>query len=128
MRKKQGNIEFQNKCNSEEGQAVREFLGMIGDKWTVIIILILFRAPKHRARFSDIQRDANGISKAMLTSTLRSLERDGLIIREIFAEVPPRVEYELTEMGISLFGSLDVLVNWIMSNWGNIKQAREKNQ
>lgn len=117
---------FKIKCSNKDGHAFREFLSKIGDKWTVIVIITLYQSPKQRARFSDLQRHIDGISKAMLTSTLRNLERDGLVIREVFPEVPPRVEYELTPMGESLFNPLKQLANWVTENWSDIQKARER--
>jgi DNA-binding HxlR family transcriptional regulator len=123
MRKCKGNS-FQNKCESEEGSAVREFLSKIGDKWSIVLILILADQPKQRARFSELKRQAAGISQAMLTSTLRGLEEDGLVTREIFPEVPPRVEYQLTKLGEGLLEPMQMLADWVVDNWSTIKRAR----
>src|SRR5580700_4537629 len=86
----------------EEGVAVREFLTKVGDKWSILIIVSLSQVPGCRARFSEIEKVIPAISQRMLTLTLRNLERDGLVTRELFPEVPPRVEYELTGLGKSL--------------------------
>ena len=67
----------------------------------------------------------DGISQRVLTTTLRNLERDGFLSREAFAEVPPRVEYELTSLGRSLLEPMQHLVQWIGSNWNSVKKARE---
>ena len=111
-------------CRSEETEPLREFLAKIGDKWSVLLVVTLSRKPHHRARFSELQRSVEGISQRMLTTTLRQLERDGLLSREVFPEVPPRVEYELTELGLSLLEPMRNLVHWIGSNWEFIKKAR----
>src|SRR5690606_14983434 len=74
----------------------------LGDKWTVQVIWRLAIAGDRRLRFSEIKREAEGITQCMLTLTLRNLERDGLVERHYFPEVPPRVEYEITEMGKSM--------------------------
>jgi DNA-binding HxlR family transcriptional regulator len=86
-------------CKSEETKPLRDFLSKVGDKWTIMLVVTLARTPRHRARFSELQRAVGGISQLMLTKTLRQLERDGLLTREVFPEVPPRVEYELTASG-----------------------------
>ncbi len=112
-------------CKNEESETVREFLGKVGDKWSILLVVMLSRAPRNRARFSELQRMVDGISQRMLTTTLRNLERDGFLIREVFPEVPPRVEYELTGLGLSLLEPMQHLVQWIESNWIFIKKARE---
>jgi DNA-binding HxlR family transcriptional regulator len=111
-------------CKSEESEALRAFLAKVGDKWTVLLIVLLARTAGGRARFSELQRMLDGISQRMLTTTLRSLERDGLIRREVFPEVPPRVEYELTNLGSSLLEPMQHLVDWVGFNWLAIKKAR----
>ncbi len=83
-------------CKNEESAAVRKFLTKVGDKWSILLVVMLAKTPQHRARFSELQRMVDGISQRMLTTTLRNLERDGFLSREIFPEIPPRVEYELT--------------------------------
>jgi len=112
-------------CKNEDTKPLRDFLSRVGDKWSVLLVVTLAKAPKHRARFSELQKLVEGISQRMLTTTLRQLERDGLISREVFPEVPPRVEYELTDLGLSLIEPMWNLVQWIGSNWISIKQARE---
>ncbi len=111
-------------CRSEETEPLREFLAKIGDKWSILLIVTLARKPRHRARFSELHKLVDGISQRMLTTTLRQLERDGLLSREVFPEVPPRVEYELTNLGLSLLEPMRNLVHWIGSNWDSIKKAR----
>jgi DNA-binding HxlR family transcriptional regulator len=89
---------------------LREVLDRIGDKWSVLVIDAL---GKGTHRFSDLQRGIDGgISQRMLTRTLRSLERDGLVTRTVHAEVPPRVEYDLTPLGRTLLGPVNMLANW----------------
>jgi DNA-binding HxlR family transcriptional regulator len=112
-------------CKNDESKAVREFLTKVGDKWSILLIVMLAKTPKHRARFSELQRMIDGISQRMLTTTLRTLERDGFLSREVFPEVPPRVEYELTALGLTLLEPMELLVNWIGNNWNVIKKARE---
>lgn len=110
-------------CTSEEASTVRAFMAKVGDKWSVMVIVLLGRT-SNRARFSELQRSIVGISQRMLSTTLRGLERDGLVHREAFAEVPPRVEYSLTPRGLSLLEPLQHLVGWIGDNWEDIKRSR----
>jgi DNA-binding HxlR family transcriptional regulator len=111
---------------SEEGVAMREFLTKVGDKWTILIVVSLSQMPGCRARFSELEKMISVISQRMLTLTLRNLERDGLITRELFPEVPPRVEYELTGLGKSLLAPTQALLDWVGNNWPHIKKARGK--
>jgi DNA-binding HxlR family transcriptional regulator len=108
----------------EEGVAVREFLTKVGDKWTILIVVSLSQVRGCRARFSELEKVIPAISQRMLTLTLRNLERDGLITRELFPEVPPRVEYELTGLGKSLLAPTQALLDWVGNNWPDIKKAR----
>lgn len=113
-------------CKSEESRAVREFLTRVGDKWSILLVVMLSKAPSNRARFSELQRMVDGISQRMLTTTLRNLERDGLVSREVFPEVPPRVEYELTALGLAILSPMQQLVDWIGINWNSIEKARAR--
>ena len=112
-------------CKGDHARAARELLTRVGDKWSILLVVMLARSPRHRARFSELHRVIHGISQRMLTTTLRNLERDGFLKREIFPEIPPRVEYELTNLGLSLLEPMEHLVGWIGNNWPAIKQARE---
>ena len=78
---------------------IRNVLDRVGDKWSLLVIAMLEQRPTRRARFSELKRSIPGISQRMLTATLRSVERDGLLTRDVYPEVPPRVEYELTPLG-----------------------------
>jgi DNA-binding HxlR family transcriptional regulator len=111
-------------CGHEDPAAVRELLTKVGDKWSIFLILSLAQMPGERARFSELERAIPGISQRMLTLTLRTLERDGLLTREMFAEVPLRVEYELTDLGRSLLLPMQGLVNWVKENWLDVKKSR----
>jgi DNA-binding HxlR family transcriptional regulator len=104
----------------------RSFLDRVADKWSLLLIWTLTSAPNRRSRFSALRRAIPGISQRMLTTTLRNLERDGLLLRHVYAEVPPRVEYELTPLGKGLMSPMGRLVGWIRDNWGTIQKAREK--
>jgi DNA-binding HxlR family transcriptional regulator len=102
---------------------VREVLGRVGDKWSALTIAMLGTGTK---RFSQLRRDIDGISQRMLTVTLRNLERDGLVSRQIYPEVPPRVEYTLTDLGTSLHESILGLVQWSENHTTEIQQARTR--
>jgi len=101
---------------------VTEILARIGDKWSVLIVMLLGKGPK---RFNEIRHLVNGISQRMLTLTLRGLERDGLVTRTVFPTIPPRVDYELTELGHSLRQPISALGEWAFSNRQAIEGARE---
>lgn len=113
-------------CQSDEAKALRELLAKVGDKWSILIIVVISKAPEERARFSELLKSIHGISQRMLTSTLRNLERDGFLTREVFPEVPPRVEYQLTSLGRSLLVPMQGLVSWVGANWPAIKKARDR--
>jgi DNA-binding HxlR family transcriptional regulator len=110
-------------CRSSDPLAVRELLTKIGDKWTIFVILTL-ELLGGRARFSELERAVPGISQRMLSSTLKTLERDGLATRELFPEVPPRVEYEITDLGKSLLRPTQGLVDWAKANWEQVRKAQ----
>ena len=88
---------------------VETTLTLIGNKWKVLIIRDLLQGTK---RFGELKKSIGSVSQKVLTSQLRAMEEDGLIHREVYAEVPPRVEYSLTELGCSLKPILDAMVNW----------------
>lgn len=100
---------------------VRNVLDRIGDKWTTLIVLALAQRPH---RFSAVRRAVPDISKRMLTQTLRNLERDGLLSRQVFPTKPPSVEYRLTSLGRSLLGPLATLIAWAEETKDQIRQAR----
>ncbi len=100
---------------------IREVLDQIGDKWTVLIVSTLSAGP---LRYSDLHASIPGISQRMLTQTLKHLERDGLITRTAYAEVPPRVEYELTDLGRSLMNAVAALAGWAADHHGEIASNR----
>ncbi|BCP55025.1 transcriptional regulator [Kaistia sp. 32K] len=99
-------------------------LARLGDKWTILVMSHLAVARGHRLRFSELKNGIEGITQRMLTLTLRNLERDGLLVRHYFPEVPPRVEYELTEMGASMLPALEGFTSWIRENWPHIEASR----
>lgn len=99
-------------------------LARLGDKWTILVLSHLAVAPGHRLRFSTLKKGIEGITQRMLTLTVRNLERDGLLRRHYFPEVPPRVEYELTAMGASMLPALEGFTSWIRDHWPSIREAR----
>jgi DNA-binding HxlR family transcriptional regulator len=113
-------------CGHKDPVAVRELLTKIGDKWSIFLILSLAKLLGGRARFSELERTIPGISQRMLTLTLRNLERDGLVSRQVFPEVPPRVEYGITSLGRSLLRPMQSLVDWVATNWEQVKKARSR--
>ncbi|MCE8039588.1 helix-turn-helix domain-containing protein [Halomonas sp. MCCC 1A11062] len=106
--------------------APNSVLARLGDKWTILVMSILALEPARALRFSEIKNGIPDISQRMLTLTLRNLERDGLVIRHYFAEIPPRVEYELTPMGNTMLPALEGFTGWIRDNWRAIEQARQR--
>ena len=103
---------------------VRDILSRISSKWGMLILLTL--NSNKVMRFNDIQKSIGDISQRMLAVTLRSLETDGLINRKVYPEVPPRVEYRLTERGDSLIPYLKSLIEWALNNSEVITEERYK--
>lgn len=101
---------------------ILDVLSKLGDKWTMLIMVTL--KMNGTMRFCDIQKTIGDISQRMLTVTLRSLETDGLIARKVYAEVPPRVEYSLTETGYSLMPHIESLVGWALEHMADIMERR----
>jgi DNA-binding HxlR family transcriptional regulator len=100
----------------------RRVLDRIGDKWTVLVVLLLSDGPM---RFSELRAHLGSVAPKVLTQTLRRIERDGLVTREIFAEVPPRVEYTLTELGRSLTEPIAVIGDWAETHLDQIAAAQD---
>ena len=100
----------------------RLVLDRVGDKWTVLVIDALSDGP---LRFTQLRDRIGGVAPKVLTQTLRTLERDGLLTRTVHAQVPPRVDYEVTELGRSLSGPLAALTDWAETHVGRILRARE---
>ena len=102
--------------------AMADILNRIGDKWTTMVVGMIGR---HGVmRFNELKRTINGISQRMLTLTLRNLERDGLVTRTIYPEIPPRVEYTLTELGRTLRGPINALWDWAEEHGASVGDAR----
>ena len=108
---------------SEDCRAVSDILGRVGDKWTVLVVGYLSDGPM---RFSELKRGIGGISQKMLTITLRGLERDGFVTRTVFPSIPPRVDYELTDLGRELRVPVNALGEWARVNIARVRQARER--
>jgi DNA-binding HxlR family transcriptional regulator len=102
-------------------RAVSQILSRVGDKWSVLVVMALSQGPQ---RFSELRDQIGGISQKMLTTTLRGLERDGLVTRTIFPTVPPRVDYELTDLGRDLTVPVIALGQWARRNQDHIEAAR----
>jgi len=99
----------------------RQILDRIGDTWSVLVVVMLADGPQ---RYTALSRRIEGVSPKMLTQTLRGLERDGLIARTVYAEVPPRVDYALTELGRSLLDLVGALEKWAETHIEDVQAAR----
>src|SRR5580704_9794654 len=108
---------------SSDCRAVSQVLARVGHKWSVLVVSLLGEGPR---RFNEIKRMVGGISQRMLTLTLRGLERDGLVTRTVFPTVPPRVDYELTDLGRSLRTPVEALGGWARANQSEIEAARRR--
>lgn len=102
--------------------AMSDVLSRIGDKWSVMVVARLRHGP---VRFNALKREIGSISQRMLTLTLRNLERDGLVIRTLYPEIPPRVEYKLTPLGEDLLPVIWGLWDWAAAHYSDIVDARE---
>lgn len=102
-------------------RAVSELLSRVGDKWTVLIVKALVAKP---CRFNELKREVGGISQQMLTRTLRTLERDGMVARKVHPTVPPSVEYDLTDLGRSLSVPVLALADWTLAHLPQIHANR----
>ncbi|MSV73410.1 MAG: transcriptional regulator [Actinobacteria bacterium] len=104
-------------ADSSQCRIVRETFDRLGDKWSLLVVRTLRDGP---LRFTELKAAVEGISQRMLTLTLRSLERDGLVLRTVFPEVPPRVEYALTALGETLIAPVSALAEWAMANHAEV--------
>lgn len=112
-----------NTHDTDSCRAVADVLARVGDKWTVYIVRLLANGPM---RFSEMRRKVPAISQRMLSLTLRGLERDGLVTRTVTPSIPPRVDYELTPMGLTLIEPLKALGTWAIDNRDYVASARIK--
>jgi DNA-binding HxlR family transcriptional regulator len=101
----------------------REILDRVGDKWSLYLISLLGEGTK---RFSELKREAEGISQRMLSVTLRGLERDGLVTRTMYRVMPPRVEYALTDLGRDLLAAVRPFITWLDAHVPEIETARKE--
>lgn len=108
---------------SEDCRAVSDILQRVGDKWTVLVVGKLGDGP---LRFNELRAAVGGISQKMLTTTLRGLERDGFVTRTVFPTIPPRVDYELTDLGCELLKPVNALGEWARKNTGRVNAARAR--
>jgi DNA-binding HxlR family transcriptional regulator len=104
-------------------RAVSDVLARVGDKWSVLVVTKLGGGP---LRFNELRRSIGGISQRMLTLTLRGLERDGLVTRTVFPTIPPRVDYELTDLGRGLWKPVEALGKWAADHQAEIEDARAR--
>lgn len=117
-----GPVDLQDLDPYAAGCPSRRLLDRIGDRWTVLTVGALADGAM---RFSELRRSVGGVSQKMLTQTLRGLERDGLVTRTVYAEVPPRVEYELTRAGRTLQEPLKALERWSTEHFGHVAASWE---
>lgn len=106
-------------------QGVSDLLGQMGDKWTVQVMVALRDRPR---RFNDLKRQVEGVSQQMLTRTLKALERDGMVVRTVHASTPPRVEYALTTLGVSLSEAVRRLADWVVEHSAIIRENRHRHE
>jgi DNA-binding HxlR family transcriptional regulator len=104
-------------------RTISTLLSRIGDKWTVLVVTTLGDGPR---RFNELRREIPSVSQRMLTLTLRNLERDGLVSRTVTPTIPPRVDYELTDLGRSLQQPITGLAQWALDNVGAIHEAQAR--
>ncbi|WP_314853954.1 helix-turn-helix domain-containing protein [uncultured Microbacterium sp.] len=109
------------RAHGNDGRAIRDILARIGDKWSLLVIATLHEG---RLRFGELLGHIPGISQRMLTLTVRQLERDGVVTRTVYPEVPPRVEYELTDLGETLFVPARAIADWAVTHHDEIERAR----
>ena len=102
---------------------VAEILARIGEKWSVMLVMQLYGGTK---RFSELRRTLPGISQKMLTTSLRGLERDGFVTRTVYPTIPPKVEYQLTDLGRELADPVRALGLWAMQNRDRVLEARDR--
>jgi DNA-binding HxlR family transcriptional regulator len=115
---------FDGNCSHKKICPVKDIMACYGDKWSMYTVLLL--GQNERMRFNELRIRIKGISQRMLTVTLRALEEDGILYRTIYPEVPPRVEYGLTDLGESLMKQLLHFANWAELNFEEIIKARKK--
>lgn len=105
---------------------IRNILARISDKWSLLVLYTLNQEPT--MRFNALQKSIPDISQKMLTVTLKTLEEDGFVSRKVYAEVPPKVEYSLTDRALSLLPCINTLIAWAKENMEDIIQDRKKSK
>ena len=103
---------------------IRNVLAKFGDKWSLLVLYHLYVAENGVMRFNELRRNMTDCSQKMLSQTLKNLESNNLVNRKLYPEVPPRVEYSLTDIGKSLMTSLDGLIKWAKENFNNVVTAK----
>ncbi|TDE09457.1 winged helix-turn-helix transcriptional regulator [Jiangella asiatica] len=117
----QRNMDVTRQLIEQEACPVSEVIDHVAGKWSVGVIVAAAHGP---VRFTELERAVNGVSRRMLTLTLRKLERDGLLVRTVYPTVPPKVEYELTDVARELLDTLRQLTDWAERHRMTITQAR----
>ncbi|MFR9603577.1 MAG: helix-turn-helix domain-containing protein [Rikenellaceae bacterium] len=102
---------------------IRDILSRVGDKWSMLVLMTIYH--NQTIRFKELNREIPELSQKVLTSTLRNLEGDGYVSRKIYMQVPPKVEYSLSTLGLSLVPHLEGLVSWALDNGHGIIESRE---
>ena len=115
--------DFLKKYGEPEHCPVRNVVDRIGDKWSVLVLMVLEDGKV--LRFNEIHESIKTISQKMLSVTLKSLESDGLISRKVYPQIPPKVEYQLTARGKSLIPHLVGLIDWALANISDIRKSRK---
>ena len=108
---------------TRSARLIRDSIGLLSSKWSVDVLLALGDGTR---RYHELLEDLAPISEKVLTQTLRAMERDGLLVRRVHAEVPPRVEYALTPLGATLAAPMKALAGWTLSHGTRVEQARER--
>ncbi|MFK4805075.1 winged helix-turn-helix transcriptional regulator [Microbacterium sp. ZW CA_36] len=116
-------VELPPPCAESTHELVRDMITRVADKWTMLVIATLAEGP---VRFTALLDAIPGISHRMLTRTLRSLQRDGMVLRTAYAEVPPRVEYTLTALGATLIGPVVAFVDWAERHQEQVRAHRDQ--
>jgi DNA-binding HxlR family transcriptional regulator len=110
------------KANPKVQELVKELIGRVADKWTMIVLELLEQ--NSELRFTELDKKIGNVSQKMLTQTLRNMERDGLLTRKIYAVVPPKVEYKITELGLTLSAAFCGVWVWAEANLNQVENAR----
>lgn len=110
-------------CILDENCPLRQMFDLVGSRWTSSVLFVIGNDTK---RFSELQKQIPGVSKKMLTQTLRHLERAGLLTRQVYPVVPPRTEYQLTDLGISILDPVAALAAWAVAHQPELRGIQER--